>query len=274
MRIPVVLLFLATAPFALALSPRITFERVQPAAHDLGRIDEAAIVNAPANDPNVDPFVERFVDEVNRSGLLRLRDARATTGPAEAHLDVKTLTCETAVREGEGGVRDADGNRVRRRYFAVEAVCVARIDVLTRFLKYRSTFYAKGAGTSSRVAEVTEETREDAIGRAIRHLADEAAGRITPRRVRESIPLDATAPSFDEAKALVDAERFAEARKLWESELKKAPRNAALHYNLGAVCEALRDRQAAERHYRIAHELAPSQERYATELRLFSKRVP
>lgn len=272
MRIPLLLLCAGTAASALALAPRITFERVEPAPHDLGTVEEAAIVDSPANDPNADAFVERFVDEVNRSGLLRLRDARATTGPAEAHLDVQTLTCDTAAREGEGGMRDADGNRVRRRYFTVEAVCVARIDVLTRFLKYRSTFYAKGAGTSSRVAQVTEETRRDAVARAVRHLAAEAAGRITPRRVRESVALDETAPAFEEAMVLIAADRYAEARALLEKEMAQAPRNAALHYNLAAVCEALRDLAAAKRHYTAARDLAPDNARYRAELNLFARR--
>lgn len=267
-------LWLLLAPAALALSPRITFERIAPAAHDLGRAEEAAIVSAPQNDPNGDLFIERFVDEVNRSGLLRLRDARTGTGPAEVHLDIESLTCDTAVQEGEGGTRDAGGNRVRRHYFTAETVCVARIDVLTRVMKYRSTFYAKGTGTSPRAEQVGQQERSRALESAIRHLAIDAADRITPRRVRESIALEESAPAFDEGMALIDAGRFAEARALWETELNKAPRDAALHYNLGAVCEALRDRRAAEQHYQAARRLAPEVTRYATELRSFSRRVP
>jgi hypothetical protein len=273
MRSLAVVLLLVQSPLALALSPRIAFERVMPAAHDLGG-EDVAIVSAPANDPKADPFVERFVETANRSGMLRLRDARAGTGPADVHLDVKSITCDTAVREGEGGTHDADGKRVVRRYFTAETVCLARIDVLSKVMKYRSTFYAKGAGTSPRAEEIGEEERARALEGAIRHMALDAADRITPRRVRESIALEEDAPAFEEGMSLIDAARFAEARALWEAELKKAPRNAALHYNLGAVCEAMRDRRAAEQHYKAARQLAPEERRYATELQLFSKRIP
>jgi tetratricopeptide (TPR) repeat protein len=269
-----VLLHLFLAPLMLAASPRITFERVLPAAHDLGRVQDVAIVSAPANNPLLELFIERFTEETNRFGFLRVRDARTTTGPGDLHLDIKTFTCDTAERQGEGSVRDLDGERVKRTYVTVGAVCMARIDVLSRFMKRQSTFYAKGEGSSPHVAAVTEEERKDALEHAARHAADDAAERITPRRIRESIALDETAPAFADAYSLIDADQPAEARKIWERELRKQPRSAALHYNLGAVCEALGDRHAAELHYVAARQLAPQEQRYTSEFKLFAKRGP
>jgi hypothetical protein len=270
-----VLLHLFLAPLLLAgPSPRITFERVLPAEHDLGRVQDVAIVSSPATNPMLEMFVERFMEETNRFGFLRVRDARYTTGPGDLHLDIKTFTCDTAERQGEGSVRDLDGSRVKRNYVTVGAICTARIDVLSRLMKRQSTFYAKGEGTSSHVTTVTAEERNDALEHATRQAADDAAERITPRRIRETIALDETAPAFDDAISLIDADQVPAAKAIWEAELRKQPRSAALHYNLGAVCEALGDRHAAELHYVAARQLAPDVPRYATELKLFARRGP
>ncbi len=267
-----VLLQLFIAPLVLAVSPRIAFERVLPAEHDLGGVEEVALVNARGEAEQVEIFVDELLRDLNRSQLIRARDIRFTTGPADAHLDVKNLTCTTSVREGEGSARDSAGNKVKKRYETVEAVCTARIDVLNRFMSYRSTFHATGAATSPRADEVTEEERKAAIERAARHAASDAADRITPRRVREAIWLDEQAPAFEEGFAMIEASRLAEARKIWEEALRTGGRSAPLRYNLGAVCEAMGDRRAAELHYNAARQLAPAEPRYTNEWKLFVRR--
>ncbi|MDQ3283269.1 MAG: hypothetical protein M3Q69_17870 [Acidobacteriota bacterium] len=268
-----VLLHLVFAPFALALTPRITFERILPAQVDLGHIEEVAVVDAAGEPAQVETFVGELLHDLTRSQLLRARDIRNSSGPADAHLDVKSLACTTTVREGEGSARDVDGNKTKKHYASVDATCIARIDVLTRFMKFKATFFATGAGTSSRMDAVTEEARADAIDRALRHAANEAAARMTPRRVRESIALDDTAPAFVEGMSMIEAGRFAEARTMWEAALRTGATSAALRYNLGAVCEALGDRRAAELHYNAARQLAPERARYAEELKLFVRRA-
>jgi Flp pilus assembly protein TadD len=140
-------------------------------------------------------------------------------------------------------------------------------------MKLRTTFFVTGAGTSPRAEKATDEDRALAIERAVRHAASEAAHRMTPRRVRESIALDDTAPAFAEGMAMIDAGRFADARKIWEAALQTGATSAPLRYNLGAVCEALGDRRAAELHYNAARQLAPGQPRYADELKLFLRRT-
>ena len=257
-----------------ALAPRIVFERVLAPAHDLGPARDIAIVEAPASDPRIELFVEQFIRQVNRSGTLTLRDMRTGTGPADAHLNIETLRCESAVRETEGAVRDVDGKRVKQRAYQIDAVCGARIEVLSRFLKPMSTYFARGEGTSRRLESVTDEEREHAIADAAHRAAADAAERITPRRVRESIALDDSAPAFEEGMAMIEAGRLAEARAIWQRAMQTQPRSAALRFNLAAVSEALGDRRAAEVHYNAARQLAPSEQRYASELKLFARRTP
>jgi tetratricopeptide (TPR) repeat protein len=268
----VALLQLFVAPLLFAASPRIAFERVLPAPHDIGRDKDVAIVEAISNSPQIDAFVENFVDQANHSGFHRIRDARTATGPADVFLVIKTFTCTTTTREGEGSVRDYAGNRVKRKLLWADAICTARVDVMSREMKWVSSFYGKGDGTSPRAEQLTDEERDVALQQAARYAAVDAAERITPRRVKEIIPLDETAPAFEEGMALIDSGRVREARGQWEAALRKQPRSAPLHFNLGAVCEALGDRKAAQAHYTAAHELAPKEERYSSEMRLFVRR--
>lgn len=268
-----VLLHLAIAPLLFAISPRIAFERVLPAPHDLGQVEEIAIANANSTEPDLELFIESFVDHANRSGLLRMRDARTSTGPADVYLDVKIFRCSSAVHETEGSTRDIDGNRVKRRVFFVDAVCSARVDVLTRVMKPQSMFFAKGEGRSPRVETVTDEERDGAVADAARLAAKDAAERITPRRVREAVMLDDTAPAFEDGFAMIEADQLVRARAIWEAELRKNPRSAPLRFNLGALCEALGDRKAAEQHYNAARQMAPNEPRYASELKLFTRRA-
>ena len=263
---------LLVASFLFAVLPRIAFERVLPAPHDLGRDRDVAIVHAIGDSSKIDEFIELFADQVNHAGFHRVRDARQTTGPADVYLAVKTFTCDTATREGEGSVRDYEGKRVKRKLTWVDAICTVRIDVMSQEMKRVSTFYGKGEGTSPRVEQLTDEEKEIALHQATRYAAVDAAERITPRRVKEIIPLDETAPAFDEGMSLIDSGRMREARTHWEAALRQQPRSAPLHFNLAAVCEALGDRKAAERHYTAAHDLAPKEERYTSEMRLFSRR--
>lgn len=263
---------LVIAPAMRAASPRIVFEHVLPAAHDLGPARDIAVVSAATTEPHIEVFIDELVHHVSRSGLLTLRDARTGSGSAETHLDIKTFRCETAVRETEAGTRDVDGRRVKHRAIQIDAVCAARIEVLSRFLKPVSTFFAKGEGTSRRLATLSEEERENALRDAARYAAIDAAERITPRRVRESIALDETAPTFAEGLAMIEAGRLAEARAIWRKAMQTHARSAALRFNLAAVTEAMGDHNAAELHYKAAKQLAPGEERYASELKLFARR--
>jgi tetratricopeptide (TPR) repeat protein len=250
-----VLFALILAPVSLASSARISFDRIVPAAHDLGRARELALVHAVGDSDATDAFVDHFVHQVNHAGFLHSRDARDSTGPADAYLSLQTFSCETFNREGEGSVRDADGNRVKRNQVWVDAVCTARVDVMGRDMKRLSSFFGRGEGTSPRVEQLSDDERHHAVQQAARYAAIDAAERITPRRVREHIPLDDSAPAFREGMELIESGRVADARKTWESALRQNPRSAALHVNLAAVCQALGDATSATKHQRAARAL-------------------
>jgi hypothetical protein len=102
-----VLFALILAPVSLASSARISFDRIVPAAHDLGRARELALVHAVGDSDATDAFVDHFVHQVNHAGFLHSRDARDSTGPADAYLSLQTFSCETFNREGEGSVPTA-----------------------------------------------------------------------------------------------------------------------------------------------------------------------
>jgi hypothetical protein len=274
-------LFLATV--ALAAPPRVTFERIIPAPHDLGAAEQVALISAIGDGIHVEFFAEHFVEQTNRSGTLRMHDARGfrhpfvletlkKKEPADAFIAVRAFTCASAVRGGEGSEKDADGRRVPLRRVWVEAKCTGRVDLMTAEGK-RLSFAIKGDGASSHGRDITSEQREDAVMHAARFAAINAAENIAPRRVRESIPLDESAPAFEEAFSMIEAGLLAEARTVWEREVRKQPRLAQLHFNLAALCEALGDRAAAEKHYVAARQIAPDERRYVNEHRSFMQRA-
>lgn len=264
---------LLVAPLLFARSPRVSFERVLPAPHDLGKARRLAVKALP-KDPLAERFLEEFLDRVNRSGFLEIHDGRGQADSADLLLEAVSFDCNTATRETEGSVRDVDGNRVKRKLYSVDAVCLARIDVFTPGRKRLSSFYGKGEGTSPNLERVSPDQRDDALRHAIRLAAVSAADRITPRRVRESIALDEHAPGLDDALAMLAVDRLAEARAVFERELQRHPRSAPLRFNLGVMNEALGDRVAAERQYNAAKALAPDEPRYAVELKRFARRGP
>jgi tetratricopeptide (TPR) repeat protein len=281
----------ALAPFAIA-APRINFVRTIPARHDLGG-ERAAIVYAIGDNDKVTTFVDVLLTHTNREGsILRVDDAvdrsRHLFGerlsdaeikklnrehPADIWLGVHHFSCDAQQRGGEGSTYDVDGTRIKRRQMWIDATCSARIDVIQPSTAKRLfSFEVKGEGTSPRVVEITDEERGIALEQAARYAAIMASESITPRRVRESIELDEGAPMFDRGSAMIDAGRLEAARALWEAELAKNDSSAALHFDVGAVCEALNDVDCARDHYRAAARIAPGDARYRTELDLFRKR--
>ncbi len=280
---PALFLSFSLTTLAFAAPPRVTYVRVIPAAHDLGDAEEVALISAIGDTIGVEVFVEHLVEQTNRSGTLRMQDIRdrhpafvlehlRKNVAADAFLVVRAFTCTSEDRNGEGSERDADGKRIPRRVKWVETRCTARVEALTA-AGVRRSFPIKGEGTSMRTDAIGADEREDALMHAARFAAIDAAEKITPRRVRESILLDETVPAFDEALTLIDRGNLAEARQLWGTELRKQPSSAALHFNLGALCEALGDPKAAEQHYNAAEKLAPKEKRYAAERRSFHRRT-
>jgi hypothetical protein len=261
----------------------VFFERRIPAPFDLADAEEIVVVSAIGDTTAVDFLVEQIAEQTAKGGTLRVRDARGRrhpflfetlrkNEPADAYLAVRAFTCTADKRGGEGSTRDADGNRIKQREEWIEARCSAHLEILST-KGPRVTVPIKGEGASNHVARVTDEQTEDAVLHATRFAAIDAVEKISPRRVRESVPLDETGAAFQEGLAMIEVGRLSEARGIWEHELRKRPREASLHFNLAAICEALGDRTAAEQHYVAARQLAPGETRYASEYRAFVRRA-
>lgn len=289
-RILLILAALASAP--LAAAPRVSWTRTLPAAHDLGDADHIVVLYAVSDSDKVATFVDVFVDHANRSGMIHVDDATnhghhvigerpgdevrnriRREHPADLYIGVNQFTCTSAEHGGEGSTRDVDGARVKRKQLWVDAVCRARVDIVNREARIRLlSFLVKGEGTSPRVAELGAEEREIAQEQAARYAAIQAVELITPRKIRESVELDEGAPLLDDAAPLLDVNRLREVRALWEGALRSNPSSAALRYNLGAVCEAAGDLDAARGYYEQAARLSPAERRYRRELEMFLKR--
>jgi tetratricopeptide (TPR) repeat protein len=272
-RIGLVTGFVLLSLSAMAGAARVSFVRLVPAGTTFGPARTAALVQAIGDHDSIETFVAVLLDQVNQAGVVDAVDLRSGKGPADVYLAVKSYHCADTERTGEGNSRDVDGNRVRHQQQWLDVTCTARVDILSNVMKYQSTFYGTGEGRSPRVESLTEEERSIAFTQAARHAAIDAAARVTPHRVRESVLLDERAPSYEEGAALISADQLLEARRLWEKAIAKDPRSAALRFNLAAVCEALGDVRAAAQHYTAARDLAPAEQRYSGELKLFLKRA-
>lgn len=277
-------------PIVASAAPRLNFVRHVSPLHQLAG-ERVAILYAIGDSDKVDSFLEVFTDHTNRASTLKVDNAvehgqhlvSASTDeftlrrirrdhPAEVYLGVNAFTCTMTDHGGEGSEHDTTGERVKRHHVWTDAVCTARIDVLDSNAKRVETFTVRGEGTSPRVSDLTPEERGIALEQAARYAAISAAESVTPRRVRESIELDDTAPSFGEFMSMIQAERLSDARAILEISLRQHPASGPLHFDMAAVCEALGDLQAARYHYREALRLAPDSKPYRTELDLFRRR--
>jgi tetratricopeptide (TPR) repeat protein len=278
------------AAAAFAIGPHVTFTRMVPAAHDVSPARSIAIVYAIGDNQKIASFIDDFVDSIDRSGTLRVQNAVENNQhltnfdgaamrrlrrehPADAYVGVSLFTCEGAEKSAEGSERGFDGERVKRVHRWIDVACLARIDVRSDNGRRLVSYTAHGEGTSPRVSLLGAEERNIAYEQAARYTAHNAAEMITPRVIRETIELDANAPSFDEAMAMIRSDRLGDARAIWEVTLRKRRDSAPLYYDLGAVCEAMGDNEAAHRYLQSAVRLAPAERQYRQELQLLQRRI-
>lgn len=279
------LLLLALAT-TVSASPRISFLRRVPAAHDLAPAERIAVIYAIGDSDQIATFVQRFVDVVGRAGTLRVTnavdryaldaDALARvrhTHPADAYLGVNVFTCSGTERTAEGSEHDVDGGRVKKTHHWIDATCSARVDVLGADGRKLFSYHVRGEGTSPRAASLSEDEKNVAYEQAARYAAIVAAEAITPRSVRESIELDDSAPAFDDGMAMIDAGKLADARAIWEAALRRHRESAALNFDLGALSEAMGDVEAARGYFQAAVKMSPREPRYKNELELFRRRA-
>ena len=270
-----------------AVPPHITFVREMPATYDLAPAEDIVVIYGIGDSENVTDFIDDFVDVVARSRAYRIQNQAENNHhllvdnaalqtlrrehPADAYIGITAFTCRGTDRGAEGSERDNTGERVKRLHQWVDAVCEARVHVLDRNGRKLFSYIVRGEGTSPRSTALTKDERAVAYTQAAHYAAVMAADAITPRRVRESIELDETAPSFDEAYAMITSDRLADARAIWEGALQRHRDSAALRFDLGAVCEAMGDMKAAHDYYQSAVKMS-SDRRYIREFDLFRKR--
>jgi tetratricopeptide (TPR) repeat protein len=277
---------LLCAASALA-SARITFVRVLPATYDLAPAERLAFIYAIGDSEHISDFVMDFIDAADRAGAYRIENAVENNHhllgddgalrllrrehPADAYLGVTAFTCQATDRSAEGSERDSTGERVKRLHHWVDVVCEGRLHVMDASGRKLFSYTVRGEGTSPRSVALSRDERDVAYEQAAHYAAVTAAEAITPRKVRESVELEESAPAFDEAYAMITSERLADARAIWEAALQRHRQSAALRFNLGAVCEAAGDTKAARDYYQSAVRLSPDR-RYAREFDLFMRR--
>jgi tetratricopeptide (TPR) repeat protein len=256
--------------------------------HDLGPAERLAVIYAMGDSKKIEVFLDRFIDLVSRAGSLHISNnvennhhlvmddislhAVRRQHPADVYLGINRFTCTGDEKSAEGSEYLESGDRVRRMHHWIDAICSARIDVLSTDGKKLFSYTARGEGTSPRSASLSEDERDVAYDQAARYAAVSAAEAITPRTVRESIELDENAPSFDDGFAMVTSERFEDARAIWQAAAARHRDSAPLYFNLAAVSEAIGDLPAAREYYEKAARLSPKERHYATELNLFRRR--
>jgi tetratricopeptide (TPR) repeat protein len=247
-----------------------------------------AVVYAIGDNQNVAVFVDDFVDNVDRAGTLHIENDVENNQhpfdtdykklrrrhPADRYVGVSAFTCSGSEHRAEGSEHDAYGNRVRRVHTWVDAVCDARVEVRDERGQHLMTISVRGEGTSPRSTTLTADDREVAFEQAARYAAFNAADMMTPRTVKETIELDASAPSFDEGMSMVESDRLADARAIWEVALRRHRNSAALYYDLGAICEAAGDLKAARKYFQSAERLAPNNSLYRQEMKRAGERRP
>ncbi|HXH37492.1 MAG TPA: tetratricopeptide repeat protein [Thermoanaerobaculia bacterium] len=276
------------AASALANPPRLSFTRTMAPAYDLAPAERLAVIYAIGDSTKIDTFIEHFIDLVSRAGVLRIANAvennhhlfvdehslRAVRRElhADAYLGINRFTCSGVEKSAEGSEHLDSGERVKRVHHWIDAICSARVDVLNAEGKRVFSYTVRGEGTSPRSTSLTEDERDIAYEQAARYAAVIAADEITPRSVRESIELDASAPSFEEGFAMISSERLEDARAIWHAAVLRHPESAPLYFNLAAVSEALGDLPAARDYYEKATRLSPRERRYHTEFNLFRRR--
>jgi formylglycine-generating enzyme required for sulfatase activity len=115
-------------------------------------------------------------------------------------------------------------------------------------------------------------TQQTAWNDAMSNAAYQIIGGFTPLAYPEEVDLDRDAPLVREGMARFDNRDYDGALSLWEDALKAFPDSAPLLYNLGALCEALKDPKAARIYYSRAIAIAPQEPRYRKTLAQLNQR--
>jgi len=152
-----------------------------------------------------------------------------------------------------------DGSEDANEVVSWDAECRERLDLYKPRTGERiGSVNADGHGSAD--DEIT------ALADAMKDAADQIIGGFAPLPVAEMVLLDEDAPLVHEGMVKFDKSDYAGVRWLWENALVISPSSAPLLYNLGALCEALNDTEAARAYYSKAIAIAPQVQRYQNAL--------
>jgi tetratricopeptide (TPR) repeat protein len=280
---------------ALALSgcgPAVTVTHLQPAPYNLGPARSLVLVEVGGSLMAEERLARSFLDQVAGGGVLTIRDATrdrmrlASLGSGSAARDAKEFRrnwpadvyvgiaseLQSHSRFERHKKKTDEGDVEVVRYF-VEAECEVRVRLLDAHDGRELAAYAVSeSAVSSKRDSDTSDLRAEAEAGAIDSAVADAVSQFAPRMVTERIALDKEAPLAAEGLKLVDAGDLAATRRLWEKGLEANGQSAPLRYNLGAVCEALRDRRAARQYYEDAIRLNPAEPKYREALEALDAR--
>ena len=275
-------LALALAFSGWGCGPAVTVTHLQPAPYNLGPARRLVLVEVGGSFSAETRLAKAFLDQVAAGGVLTIQDATresvrlAALGSGMAAREAKEFRKKwpADVYVGIGSELQAhsrfdrhkkktDDGEVEVVRHWVEAECEVRVRLLdANDGRELASFSVTQAGESAHSDNVSSDMRTDAEDRAIESAVADAVSQFAPRMVSERISLDKEAPMAEAGLKLVEAGDLAGARRLWEQGLATNPTSAPLRYNLGALCEALRDRRAARQYYEDAIRLNPAESKY------------
>ncbi len=278
---------MAWSPFA----PKISFERRIPAPHNLGTVRKVVLVELHGSGDELRRFSDALfawqrgdtIEIVDgRSADANLRDmvgdaskikALTTRWPdADAFLGVRVRGCNSQQQSGTTTEKDKDGTKHTVIEYWVTADCSAEYRIVeAATARQIASAEATGKDESSRSKTLSDYLTSGTIAAAAADTAHNAYRSFAPRKDKQTLVLEKSAPSFKEGINQINANQYAAARSTWESALAASPNSAALHLNLAEICEVLGDRAAAKKHYEEAARL-DSSENHRRSLAEFERR--
>jgi tetratricopeptide (TPR) repeat protein len=275
-------LALALAISGWACGPSVTVTHLQPAPYNLGPARRLVLVEVGGSYAAETRLANAFLAQIAGGGVLTIQDATresvrlASLGSGAAARDAREfrrkwpadvyvgIGSELQSRpRSERHKKKTDDGEVEVVRHWVEAECEVRVRLLDAADgRELASFSVSQSGESARADGVGSNMRADAEDRAIESAVADAVSQFAPRMVSERISLDKEAPLGEAGLKLVEAGDLAGARRLWEKGLEANGQSAPLRYNLGALCEALRDRRSARQYYEDAIRLNPAESKY------------
>jgi formylglycine-generating enzyme required for sulfatase activity len=264
-------LLLALPVFVACASSSIVVNHTIPPKYSIVPAKSVAVAGRSADGPPYDAeddFLNLLITKLRRRGLYEIKDERALTRGTNGLLALADRTEGDVVLLVRSPTENCwmremvDDDADEKSY---EAECNAGFTLIrARTGESIADEEISGAGVDTDYWTSWNDGMNDAAAQIIDSFA--------PQQEAALVRLDDTAPLAGAGVAMLANGDVAGARSLWEHALDAAPSSASLLYNLGAVCEALRDWTAARAYYEKAAGLAPAVPRYREALAQFQIR--